>query len=114
MDNWLSITNHIRKQIKNNDFEDLYDCSLTVEQNITEFKKFGVKTTPRTLKTWLNDNGVPYLTDKVVRDRLVIKLYEEDMSRSSRELERLCKEHDVEVNYRTIQRILNKHNRDNE
>ena len=114
IDNWLSITNHIRKQIKNNDFEDLYDCSLTVEQNITEFKKFGVKTTPRTLKTWLNDNGVPYLTDKVVRDRLVIKLYEEDMSRSSRELERLCKEHDVEVNYRTIQRILNKHNRDNE
>ena len=38
MDNWLSITNHIRKQIRSNDFEELYDCSLTIEQNITEFK----------------------------------------------------------------------------
>ncbi|MDE6648510.1 MAG: hypothetical protein K2K45_01105 [Muribaculaceae bacterium] len=114
MDNWLSITNHIRKQIRSNDFENLYDCSLTIEQNITEFKKFGVITTPKTLKTWLENNGIPYITDKEMRDRTVIKLYEEDKSRSSRELERLCKEHDVEVNYRTIQRILNKHNRDNE
>ena len=109
MDNWLSITNYIRKQIKNNDFEELYDCSQTIEKNISELKKFGVKTTPKTLKTWLENNGIPYTTDKDVRDKTVIKLYEEDNNRSSREIEKLCKEQGLEISYRTIQRVLNKY-----
>ena len=106
MNNWLSITNYIRKQIKINDFENMYDCSLTIEQNIREFKKFGVVTTPKTLKTWLNENGIPYTTDKQVRVKHVQKLYEENKSRSSREIENLCKQQGIEVSYRTIQRIL--------
>lgn len=109
MDNWLSITNYIRKQMKCIDFENLYDCSITLEQNIKEFKKFGVVTTPKTLKTWLDGNGIPYITDKEVRYEHVLKIFEENKSRSSRELEQLCKEQGVEISYRTIQRLLKKH-----
>lgn len=104
MDNWLSITNHIRKQMKCEDFGSLYDYSLTIEQNIKEFRNYGVRTTSKTLRTWLEENGIPYTTDKEVRDEHVIALYKEDPSRSSREIERLCN-----VNYRTIQRILKKY-----
>ena len=110
MDNWLSITNHIRKQMKCDDFGSLYDCSLTVEQNIVEFKNYGVRTTPKTLKKWLDENGIPYKTDKEIRDEHVIKFYEQNSTRSSREIERLCNQIGIEVNYRTIQRILSRHN----
>ncbi len=106
MDNWLAITNEIRKQIKCEDFESLYDFSMTIDQNIREFKNYGVSTTSRTLKTWLEENNIPYKTDKQVRNEHVIKLYEEDTSRSSREIETLCKEQGVNISYRTIQRIL--------
>lgn len=104
MDNWLSISNYIRKQMKCDDFGNLYDYSLTLEQNIKEFRNYGVNTTSSTLRTWLEENGIQYTTDKELRDEHVITLYNEDPSRSSRELERLCN-----VNYRTIQRILKKY-----
>ena len=108
MDNWLSITNYIRKHIKCEDFGNMYDYSLTIEQNIKEFKNYGIRTTFRTLKTWLEENGIPYSTDKEVRDGHIIRLFEEAPSRSSREIEKLCKEQGLEISYRTIQRILNK------
>lgn len=74
MDNWLSITNYIRKQMKCEDFGNMYDYSLTVEQNIKEFRNSGVRTTSRTLRTWLEENGISYTTDKEVRDGHVIRL----------------------------------------
>lgn len=110
MDNWLSITNYIRQQMKCEDFGNLYDYSLTIEQNLAEFINHGVKTTFNTLQKWLDQNSIPYTTDKQIRNEHVIKFYEEDNSRSSREIERLCKQNNIDVNYRTIQRILKKHN----
>lgn len=98
--------------MKCDDFGSLYDCSLTVEQNIEEFRNYGIRTTPKTLKTWLDDNGIPYRTDKQIRDGHIIRLYEEDKNRSSRQIERLCKADGIEVNYRTVQRILARHNKE--
>ncbi len=66
-------------------------------------------TTPRTLKAWLEENEIPYRTDKEIRDEHVIRLYDEDPTRSSREIERLGKGLGIEVNYRTVQRILSRH-----
>lgn len=62
-------------------------------------------TTPRTLKAWLEENEIPFRTDK----ENVIRLYDEDHTRSSREIERLGKGLGIEVNYRTVQRILSRH-----
>lgn len=106
MGNWLSITNHIRKQMRCDDFGSLYDCSLKLEQNIEAFKNYGIRTTPKTLKKWLDENDIPFRTDKQIRDEHVIKFYEQAPTRSSREIERLCNEIGIDVNYRTIQRIL--------
>lgn len=95
--------------MKCNDFGSLYDCSLKLEQNIEAFKNYGIRTAPKTLKKWLDENVIPFRTDKQIRDEHVIKFYEQDPTRSSREIERLCKENGVDVNYRTIQRILLKY-----
>lgn len=109
MDNWLSITNHIRRQMKCDEFGSLYDCSQTIEENIRAFRDYGVRTTVNTLKKWLEENEIPYITNKQVRNGHVIKFYEEDPTRSSREIERLCKENGIDINYRTVQRILAAH-----
>lgn len=108
-DNWISVCNHVRRQMKYEEFGSLYDCSLTMEQNIKEFKKHGIKTTPKTLIQWLQDNGITYRTDKAVRDEYVIKLYNEDPQRSSRVIAKMCNNEGISVNYRTIQRILKEH-----
>ncbi len=97
--------------MKCDDFGSLYDYSLTIEQNIKEFKNYGVRTTSRTLKTWLEENGIPYKTDKDVRNGHVIRFYKEDPNRSSREIETLCKEQGIDISYRTIQRILRTYNK---
>ncbi len=55
----------------------------------------------------VKENGIPYTTEKQVRDEHVIRYHEEDPNRSSRDIETLCKEQGIEISYRTIQRILN-------
>ena len=106
MDNWLSITNYIRKIMKCEDMGSLYDPSLTIEGNITMFKEFGLNTTPKSLKAWLDVYGIPYQTNKDVRNELVLKLYDEDNTRSCRDIEELCKQNNISVSYRTILRLL--------
>ena len=67
-----------------------------------------MNTTKRTLIRWLKDNGLPVITNKDIRNRMVIDLYKQDSSRSSREIERLCLERGVKVSYRTVQKITDK------
>ena len=65
-----------------------------------------VKTTKRTLVRWLEENGFPYELEKDRRDRMIVQLYEEDRTRSSREIEKLCLNSGVKVSYRTIQKVV--------
>lgn len=105
-DDWLSVIQIVMKEMKCNDIGGLYDLSLTVEQNLDMLKHYGVRTTKRTLIKWLEEIGQPVITDKQVRNNMVLDMYKQDTSRSSREIERLCLEKGVKVSYRTVQNII--------
>ena len=108
--NWLEVARIVRKGMRCDEFGSLYDLSKTVEDNVREFRNYGVNTTKRTLVRWLEENEYPYDTDKDLRDRLVLKLYNEDPTRSSREIEKLCTDAGVKVSYRTVQTIISEFN----
>lgn len=103
---WLKITKMIMKEMKCYDIGNLYDFSLTLEENLTLLKSYGLKITKRYLKKWLKELNQPYITDKDKRDKMVIDFHNEDDTRSSRDIERLCNDRGVKVSYRTVQNII--------
>ena len=88
------------------EFGSLYDFSKTVESNLQDFRSYGINTTKRTLVRWLEENGLPYDTDKDLRNRMVLHFYNEDPTRSSRDIEKLCADAGAKVSYRTVQKIV--------
>ena len=88
------------------EFGSLYDFSKTVESNLQDFRSYGINTTKRTLVRWLEENGLPYDTDKDLRNRMVLQLHKADPTRSSRDIEKLCADAGVRVSYRTVQKIV--------
>ncbi len=105
---WIQISNEIRRDMKDNDFGSLYDFNASVEDNLKVFHEQGLKTKKNTLIKWLNDKGYDYFTKKDERNKLVIELYNENPNRSSREIERLCKDRGIKVKDKTISTIINK------
>lgn len=104
--NWLEVARIIRKQMNDEDFGELYDFSKTVEENVELFKEYGVNTTKKTLIKWLDNNHLNYVTNKQYRDEMVIYFYNEDNKRSSRDIEKLCKENNIKVGKDTILKII--------
>ena len=90
------------------DFGDMYNLSLTIEENVDMFREYDIKTTKRTLVKWCRENDIPYETDKQRRDRMVMELYREDTSRSSREIADLCRKMGVQVSHSTVRKIVEK------
>ena len=105
---WIKISNEIRRDMKDNDFGSLYDFNASVEDNLKVFHEQGLKTKKNTLIKWLKDKGYDYFTDKDERNKLVIELYKENPNRSSREIEKLCKERGIKVKDKTISTIINR------
>lgn len=97
----------VRKKIKSNDIGSLYDCSMTIEENIEEFKKYGVSIKKPTLINWCEENYIDFITNKEKRDNMICYYYDEDNSRSSRDIEKLLKKDNIIVSYVTINKVLN-------
>ena len=102
----LQISRIIMKDIKDNDFGTYYDFSKTLEQNLTDFKELGIRTTKRTLEKWLKENNLEYTTDKQIRNNYIIELYKQ--GNSTREIERICKTEGINVSQKTVVNIINK------
>lgn len=110
VNDWLEVIRNVRKEMKSNDFGELYDLKLSIEENLIILKKFGINTTKRTLLKWLNENNVPYFTQRRKRDVLVLQVYVDDPNRSSRKIEKICSEKGIKVSYKTIQSIIKNYN----
>ena len=104
--NWLEVARIIRNQMKDEDFGGLYDFSKTLEDNLKIFKEYGLKTKKTTLVNWLTNNHFEYKTEKDIRNNMIMKFYNEDASRSSREIERLMKDKGFKVNHQTILNVI--------
>lgn len=106
-DNWLKVANVVRQQIRSDDIGSLYDLEQSLEDNHILLKENGVKICKRGLLKWLKKNDIPYFTNKDKRNRMIIKTYEEDTSRSSRVIAKICNENGIDVGYRTVQNVIN-------
>ena len=102
----LKISRMIMKDMKDNDFGMYYDFSRTIEQNLKDFNVLGIKTTKRTVKKWLEENNLEYTTDRQIRDSFIIELH--NQGKSTREIERICKEEGINVSNKTAANIINK------
>lgn len=107
MNNWLEVTRIIRKEMKDEEFGSIYDFSKTVEENMKDFKEYGISTKKATLIKWLTENNLEYMTDKDVRNKMIMDLYNEDKTRSSRNIEKLMLDNGIKTSYRTIQNVIN-------
>lgn len=72
-DNWLEVSNEIRRMMRDDDLGSMYDFSQTLERNLSDMNDAGIKTTKRTLVKWLKNNGYEYCTEK---DMLKMKVRE--------------------------------------
>ena len=106
---WLNITRKIRKTIKDKDFSRMYDKTLTLEKNLDVFHSNGFKTKKCTLIKWLEENHYEYTTEKELRDRFIIDMYEKNRELSFRELEIICKDNNIKVNKDTIRKVIDEH-----
>lgn len=106
---WLLVSKIIMKEMRCQDFGDMYDLSLTVEQNVAMFCEYDIKTTKRTLVKWCEENDIPYETDKQRRDRMVMAVFNEEPCRSSREIAALCEQMGIKVSHATVVKIIEKY-----
>ena len=103
----MEMTRLVMKQMKNNDFGQLYDFNKTVEENIKEFALYGIKTKKKTLINWLEDNGLEYITDKEYRNNLILSLYDEDNTRSIRNIIKVLKDnYNIMVAKNTVRKVI--------
>ena len=104
--NWLEVARIIMKEMKSNEFGELYDFNCTVEENLKAFEYYGVKTKKQTLLKWLKENGLDYKTDKDYRNERIIEVYKKNKNLSSRQIEIMMKNEGIKVSYKTIQNVI--------
>ena len=104
--NWLEVARIIMKEMKSNEFGELYDFNCSVEENIKYFKEYGISTKKQTLIKWLVENNLDYYTDKDYRNKMIMYYHNEDTSRSSRAIEKLMKNDGMKVGKSTISQVI--------
>lgn len=98
----------LNKLMKDDEIGNNLDLSISLEDNIKEFKNNGIKITKQRLVQFCNEYNVTLLTDKEIKYNKVLELHNENKDLSSRKLEELCKQKGIKISYRTIQTIINK------
>ena len=99
----------LNKLMKDDEIGNNLDLSVSLETNIKNFKENGIKITKNRLVQFCNEYDINLDTDKEIRDKKIIQLYQENNNLSSRKLEKLCNENGINVKYSTIQRVLKKY-----
>ena len=96
----------LNKLMKDDEIGNNIDLLLSVEDNIIEMKKNGLKITKQRLLQFCKEYEIRLLTNKEIRNNKVFQLHKENPTLSSRQLEKLCKENGINITYKTIQTIL--------
>lgn len=99
----------VRKALKDKEIGEVIDLDSTLEDNIKLLTDNGVKITKKRLQEFCDTNGITLNSTKDNRNTIVINFYKENNSRSSRDIEKLCREIGLKVSYKTIQTILNEY-----
>lgn len=96
-----------RRMMTDNDIYIYYEKTTNADQIFRDMHADGFKTKRDRITQFLDDNHLPYTTDKEERNRIVIQLYEEDKSRGYKIIARIYTErtgHPISSN--TVKNIL--------
>lgn len=100
----------VRKLMKDESIGSVIDINLSVEENLGELKRLGIKIKKKRLLQFIQDNHLEgYIkTDKQRREEQVMTIIKEHPDVSLRKLEELCKQEGLSVSYETIRKIREK------
>lgn len=112
--NWLVVSSKIKSRIKKSDFSKYYSEEMTIEENLEFLKSKGIRTKKNTLIDWCEECGYFYITNKEKRNSLIIEVYLEDTSRSSRNIENILKDKGCKVTKDTIIKVIKDFNKETE
>ena len=82
-----------------------YDELLSVEENYTYINEYIPHKKARLIEA-LERNNIKYFTEEDNKKNFVIELHKGNPNKSSRELEKMCRENGFKISYRTICRII--------
>lgn len=107
---FFKVMGKIRHLMNSNDFKLFYDDTLTLEENIDVLRENGIRTKKSTLKKWLDDEGYYYTTNaqkkRNERNMVIIEVYNEDKSRSLREIEKIVNDRGYKVTDDTVNKVI--------
>lgn len=96
-----------RIMMTDNDIYQYYEQTTNVDQIFREMHADGFKTKRERIIQFVDDNRLPYTTDKEERNRIVIKIYEEDKTKGYKKIAKLYKEYTGRhVSSNTVKNIL--------
>lgn len=100
----------VRKQMKDDYIGSLIDINLSIEDNLMELKRLGIRVKKNRLVRFIKDNHLDgYIkSDKQIREERVMSIVSNHPNASLRELADICKEQNLSVSYETIRKIKKK------
>lgn len=106
----MSCVGIVRKLMKDESIGSVIDINLSIEENLTELRKMGIKIKKNRLVKFIKDNNLEdYIrSDKQIREDLIMNIVKTNPTASLRELADICKGQNILVSYETIRKIIGK------
>lgn len=100
----------VRRLLKDESIGSLVDMSLSIEENLIELRKLGVKVKKNRLLKFIKDNHLDdYIkSDRQIKDECVMRIVSNHPDASLRELADICKQQNIMVSYETIRKVKKK------
>ena len=96
-----------RRMMTDNDIYIYYENTTNADQIFRDMHADGFKTKRDRITQFLDDNHLPYTTDKDERNRIVIQIYEEDKTRGYKKIARIYTERTGQpISSNTVKNIL--------
>jgi hypothetical protein len=93
--------------MKDDSIGSVIDINLSIEENLVEFGKMGMKIKKNRLMQFIKDNNLEnYIrSDKQIKAERVLDIVKANPNASLRKLAEMCKEQNILVSYETIRKI---------
>lgn len=97
----------VKRLLKDESIGNIIDINLSLEDNLKELRKYGVKIKKDRLKRFIRDNHLDqYIkTEKQIREERIAEIIKHNPNASLRTLGDLCKKQNIKVSHETIRII---------
>ena len=97
----------VRRLLKDESIGNIIDINLSLEDNLKELRKYGVKIKKDRLKRFIRENHLDqYIkTEKQIKEERIAEIIKNNPNASLRTLGDLCKKQHIQVSHETIRTI---------